>query len=110
MGLTGLRTGHTAGGCVVTRQTRAVLLRLVSLSRIPDLEPSYWASDIRAHLTAVGIQELRAQLYRLFISGLSCELPRKCGVPLGRASVGAQAGAAACLHVLLHPLVRLPLQ
>lgn len=66
MGLTGLRTGHTAGGCVVTRQTRAVLLRLVSLSRIPDLEPSYWASDIRAHLTAVGIQELRAQLYLLF--------------------------------------------
>ena len=28
-------------------------------------------------------------------------------MPLGRASVGAQAGAAAHLHVLLHPLVQL---
>lgn len=28
----------------------------------------------------------------LFISGLSCELPPKCGVPLGRASAGLRLG------------------
>lgn len=113
MGLTGWPTGHTPGSCVFTRKAQAILLRLVPLSRIPDLKSSYRGSDIGTHLPSPGILGLGAQLYlsfSLFIPGLSCELPQKCGVSLDPAHVGAWAGATACLRVILYPLVRLPLQ
>lgn len=66
VGLTSLQTGHTAGVCAFTRQTQAVLLQLVTLSRILDLEPPYWGSDVKAYLLPPGIQGLGAQLYLLF--------------------------------------------
>lgn len=63
MGLTGLRTGHTAGGCAFARQAQAVLLWLIPLSRTLDIRPPHWGSDVRAHSLLTGIPGLGGQPY-----------------------------------------------
>lgn len=97
MGLTGWPTGHTPGSSgVFTRQAQAILLRLVPLSRIPDLKSSYRGSDIGTHLPSPGILGLGAQLYLSFTvcSFLVCLVSflRSVGCPWIRPMLGLGLG------------------
>lgn len=115
VGLTGSWAGHTAGGCVFAQQAQAsscasFFLRPQISKTLPGVG---WASAVRAHSPLPGIQGLGAQLYPssavwLFMVLLVGFLSTGC--PWARPALGAQAGPwAACLCVLLHPSVWLPL-
>lgn len=108
VGLTDLWAGHTAGGCVFTRQSRAVLW-LVPLPRTPDLGSPSLGSDDRARLLLSGFSGLGTH-HLLFahswsVLGVSSEV---WGV-LGPCLFGG-SGWGHCLPVcaLIYPLVWLP--